>query len=65
MAIAGLSVPSELLKVSEAALSDRLVDEYDEELFNIAPNPFPEGRQRQAAVWREDREWRARRLIWC
>ncbi len=65
MAIALLSVPHELLAAAEAALSDRLAARWDEDLFKVAPNPFPEGRQRQAAVWREDREWMARRLIWC
>jgi hypothetical protein len=58
-------VPAYLIECAEACLSDAIADALDATLFWYAANPFPEGRKRQAAKWRELRLEAARKLIWC
>lgn len=57
----GLLVPSHALFAAEASLADRVA----ETLFEWGPNPLPEGRKNQMAIWR--RNWKdvATRLVWC
>jgi hypothetical protein len=59
------SNPVWLQEAAEAELSPRVAERADAELLKIAPNPYPEGVQRERSRWAALRRLYAARLIWA